>query len=70
MLYEIDQEFESLIATIDGSKHWFVTWACRLSTGYVIEMHNTKTGQDEEKFTTTFGEIEYWANELLNKKIA
>jgi len=70
MLYAIDQAFHTLLDRIDEDKYWIVTFACRLATGYVIELHNTKTGKDEEKFTATFGEMEYFVNELLRRKIA
>lgn len=63
-MYEIDQEFEDLTNKIDRS-NWKVTWACRLSYGYVIEVRHKYTGVEEEKFTNTFGEMEYWARNTL-----
>ena len=64
-MYEIDQEFEDLTNKIENSKDWNLTWACRLSTGYVVEVRNKKTCAEEEKFTNTFGEMEYWVRNTL-----
>ena len=65
-LYEIDKEFDDLTVKIENSKDWTLAFACRLSTGYVIEVCNKKTGAEEEKFTNTFGEMEYWVKNTLN----
>lgn len=64
-LYEIDKEFDDLTVKIENSKDWTLTWACRLSFGYVVEVRNNKTGEEEEKFTNTFGEMEYWVKNTL-----
>lgn len=63
-MYEIDREFEELTNRIEQSD-WELTWACRLSTGYVVEVRNKKTHVEEEKFTNTFGEMEYWVKNTL-----
>lgn len=63
-MYELDQEFKDLIDKIDKS-NWKVTWYYRMFNGYVIEVRNKKTGAEEEKFTKTFGEMEYWVRNTL-----
>ena len=63
-MYELDQEFKDLTDKIDKS-NWKVTWSYRQWDGYVIEVRNKKTGAEEEKFTKTFGEMEYWVRNTL-----